>query len=241
MAEGLERARRHWKTRMTEGAVDIAPAAPAYTITLSREAGAGGSLVARSVGVRLGWPVYDHELLQRIAQEMGHRATLLESVDERQVSWLRSFLESFSSARAVSDSGFVRHLVEVILALGAQGECILVGRGAGQILPPETTLRVRLVGPVRERIAAVSRRRGISREEAARYVETTDRERVRFVADHFHKDATDPRNYDLVLNSSRLALLECTNLIVETLRRLQSRTAATPSPGSEPVPAAVGP
>jgi hypothetical protein len=170
--------------------------------------------------------VYDHELLQQIAQEMGLRASLLESVDEKRVGWLRSFLESWSSAPAVSESGYVWHLVETILSLGAHGACIIVGRGAGQILPAETTLRVRLVGPLEERIAAISRALGASRDEAARHVETTDRERVRFVQDHFQKDPTDPRNYDLVLNAVRFGSLEYADLIVAALRRLQYRTVA---------------
>ena len=56
---------------------------PAFTITLSREAGTLATSVAQEVGRRLGWQVYDHELLERIAQEMHVRTALLDSVDER--------------------------------------------------------------------------------------------------------------------------------------------------------------
>src|SRR5262249_41889981 len=59
-----------------------------FTIALSRQAGTEGTAVAQEVGKRLGWQVYDHELLERIAQEMNVREALLESVDERRQSWL---------------------------------------------------------------------------------------------------------------------------------------------------------
>jgi len=123
----------------------------------------------------------------------------------------------------VSESAFVRNLIETVLALGAHGECIIVGRGAAQILPAETTLRARLVAPLSERIATKARALDISRAEASGRVEDTDRERTRFIMDHFQKDPADPRLYDLVLNSSRFSVVQCAELMMAALRRLQGR------------------
>jgi cytidylate kinase len=203
---------------------------PAYTIALSREAGANGSLVARAVGKRLGWLVYDRELVQHIAADLGVRASLVESVDEKHRNWPQEWLESFSSAPAVSESAYARNLLETLLSLGAHGECVIVGRGAAQVLPTATALRVRLVGPVEDRIKAVCQRFGVPHEEAKRWVERTDGERARFVKDHFQKDSTDPRGYDLVLNSSRFSVPECADLIIEALHRLQARGVAGRGP-----------
>jgi cytidylate kinase len=127
---------------------------------------------------------------------------------------------------AVSASAYVRHLFETHLSLAAHGECVLVGRGAAQVLPAATTLRVRLVAPVEDRVEAIRQRFGISVDEAARWVATTDAERSRFVRDHCGKDPVDPRLYDLVLNASRLAVNECADLIIEALHELQARAAA---------------
>jgi cytidylate kinase len=168
--------------------------------------------------------VYDHELLERIAEEMNLRTSLIESVDERRVSWLQECAEAFTSVPSVTGSAYVRHLIQTLLSLAAHGECVIVGRGAAQILPVETTLRVRLVAPVVWRIVAMSEKLGISKEEAAHQVERIDRERILFVKDHFHKDATDPRQYDLVLNVSRFSVGQCADLIVEALHCLQALT-----------------
>ncbi|MGE5388460.1 MAG: hypothetical protein ACM3NE_06195, partial [Hyphomicrobiales bacterium] len=40
---------------------------PSFTIALSREAGSGGTLVAREIGRRLNWPVYDRETACRLS------------------------------------------------------------------------------------------------------------------------------------------------------------------------------
>jgi cytidylate kinase len=215
LTEALARAQRHWRERTQEAV------ASALTIAMTRETGTSGPSVAHEMGSRLGWPVYDHELLEHIAQEMGQRVSLLESMDEKRQSWLRESLEAFASVPSVSESAYVSHLIETILSLGAHGKCLIVGRGAAQILPAETTLRVRLVAPLEHRITVISQRFGLSRSEAARQVQATDRERIRFIKDHFLKDPTNLHQYDLVLNTSRWSVAEAADLIIEGLRRLQ--------------------
>jgi cytidylate kinase len=229
LIEGLARAHQHWQLR--HGTLTTRrPGPPAFTIALSREAGTYAAAIARAVGDRLGWPVYDRELLQRIADDMGVRQALLESVDERQVGWLSECLQGLSSGPVVSQSAYVRHLVETLLALATHGNAVIVGRGATKVLPPATTLRVRVVAPLEQRIEAVRREHGISKEEAARRVEATDRERSRFVQAHFLTDPADPRNYDLVLNAARFSPGECADLIIAALDRLRGHGTTGPAP-----------
>src|SRR5262249_8116953 len=92
------------------------------------------------------------------------------------------------------------------------------------ILPAGTTLRVRLVAIREDRIAATCLRLGVSAQEAARWVEQTEKERTAFIRDHFQQDPTDPRRYDLVLNTSRWSIPECAELIIQGLHRLEWRT-----------------
>jgi cytidylate kinase len=232
MAEAMLAAHHHWERQRSKEASESGSLAqatvvppPAWTIAVSREPGAGGTTIARAVGDRLGWPVYGYELLQRIAEDLGVHASLLESVDEKRLNWVQEFINSLISGGVVSDFAYRKRLKETLLVLAAHGECIIVGRGAAQLLAPETTLRVRLVGPLDKRISRVSQRFGVSREEAARRIETTDRERNRFIQDYFSKDGTDPRQYDLVLNSSRFSVNQSADVIVEALHCLREQAA----------------
>jgi cytidylate kinase len=162
-------------------------------------------------------------LLQRIGDDLGVRGNFLESMDERHVNWLSECLEGFSWAPAVSQLAYVRRLVETMLSLAARGECVIVGRGATKVLPLATTVRVRIVAPLKYRIEAVQREHGISSQEAARRVEEVDRERDRFVTEHFLSDPTDPANYDLVLNVARFQAGECADIIIAALQTLRGR------------------
>src|SRR5262245_36640969 len=54
------------------------PAAPQlFSIAISREAGTRGPAVAAAVAERLGWKVYDHELLEQVARDLHVRVKLL--------------------------------------------------------------------------------------------------------------------------------------------------------------------
>jgi cytidylate kinase len=218
LTEALVRSGQHWQTQKQEKA----EVAPAFTIALSRQVGARGNSVAKEVGARLGWPVYDRELLEQIAREMDVRVQLVQSVDEKRVGTIQELIESFMALPRANQDVYFRHLLDTIFSLGSHGECIIVGRGAAQILPPATTLRVRLVANLDDRIAVMMKRLNLTRLEAAR-LEAMDLERNRFVQEHFHKDLTDPLGYDLVLNSSRFSDRECTDLIILALRQLQQR------------------
>ncbi len=158
LAQVVDRVSKYWPSqrKMAAGTGVLRKrTSPPFTIAVSREAGTNAAAVARSVGERLGWAVYDQELVDHIAADMGVRTNLVESVDEKHQSWLLECLESFSSDRSVTESAYVVHLVETILSLGAHGECVIVGRGAGHVLPEANTLRVRLVAPLEDRIKAV--------------------------------------------------------------------------------------
>ncbi len=217
LVSGVTSAQQHWQTRRR---AEFTSTQTAFTIAVARETGAQGAAVAREVGRRLGWPVYDHELLERIAEEHNLRVSLLESLDERRQSWLTESMAGFALNANMGESGYVHHLIQTLLSLGAHGDCVIVGRGAAQLLPPAVTLRVRLMAPFEDRAAQVMRQRGLSKPEAVRFVEGTDREHVAFVKDHFLKDPTDPHNYDLVLNVSRWSVMGCADLIVDGLGRL---------------------
>jgi cytidylate kinase len=188
-----------------------------FTIALSHEAGTPAAEVAQEVGTRLGWPVYDHELPERIARELALPVALVEEIEERRQSWLLECIEAFVSTTELSESRYLRRLIGVVRSLGEQGCCVIVGRGASYILPPHTTLRVRLVGAREDLIAAVSRRLHLDHPAAARKVKELNHERSRFIREHFHADAAKARNYDLVLNTSQWTPADCADFILHAL------------------------
>ncbi|HTU23353.1 MAG TPA: cytidylate kinase-like family protein [Gemmataceae bacterium] len=188
-----------------------------FAIALAREPGTPALEVARHVGERLGWTVYDQEVPARIAHELHMPAAVVKEVDERRQSWLMECVASFSSPCHLSESRYFRHLLSVIRSLGQEGRCVIVGHGAEFILPARSTLRVRLVGNREDRIADVARRLHLDHWKAEQKLCETSRERCGFLREHFHVDPTQPRYYDLVLNTSQWSPSDCADFILRAL------------------------
>ena len=216
----LEHAYGHF--RQAREQADRLSKGPVLTIALSREAGIEATSIAHEVGELLGWPVYDHELLERIAEEMGLRPGLLERVDEKSASWLVERMETFLAKPPITEPAYMEHLIGTMLALAAHGHCVVVGRGSAYLLPAKTTLRVRLTAPRQNRIDATAQTLNLSPKQAAHQVDLIDRQRNEFVRRHFDKDPFNPHYFDLLLNCSRFPVHACATVIVEAAHRMEA-------------------
>jgi cytidylate kinase len=212
----------------------LASGVPAsLTITVSREAGSRGSTIATRAGQKLGWPVYNQELLEYIAHEGAFRQNFAENLSAPAVKWAERCLEKLLREQNMSQHPTLIELARVVLSLGAEGEVVLIGRGAGFILPRESTLNVRIIAPQEERIAYMSQWLRLPTEEAAEQVRLRDERRAQFLTTHFHRHPTDIYQYDLLLNSSLLGEDLCAELIVLAARAklaAANQTAAAPPP-----------
>jgi cytidylate kinase len=209
------------------GAVPPARTGPAaLTVALSREAGARGGSIARRVGRKLGWQVYDQELLEYMAQEAAVSPGVLEMGSATAGDWPEQRLQELLQSGQMSDHPTVVNLARVVLALGMHGRVVLIGRGAGLILPRASTLHVRIISPLEDRIAYMAQWLRLTEEDAAGRVHLRDSRRAEFLVTHFHRPPTDVHQYDLLLNSSLLGEDVCAELIVHATRARSAPLAA---------------
>jgi cytidylate kinase len=188
------------------------------SIAISREAGARGGTIGRRVGRKLGWQVYDQEVLEYMANEGTARQDLLSAQGEAVSRWVEEQLGRIPRGEEGAAGPGVHSLARVILALAAQGQVVFIGRGAGCMLPAASTLKVRVLAPLNDRIAYLSEWLRLTREEAAERVRLRDRRRLEFLQTRFHHDPNDVYQYDLALNSSLLGEEVCAELIAQASR-----------------------
>jgi len=100
---------------------------------------------------------------------------------------------------------------------------VLIGRGAGCILPRESTLNVRVVAALEDRIAYMAQWLRLTAEEAAERVRMRDERRAEFVETHFHRQPGDVYQYDLLLNSGVLGEDVCADLIARATEARNAR------------------
>ena len=187
-------------------------------VAISREAGADGAGIARLIGDRLGWEVYDKNLLDQVAKRFGESRLMLDLVDETRGNWVVDLLGAWMDRKIVTHDKYFAHVSRVIQSLAHHGNAVFVGRGAWFLLPHHKTLAVRIVAPERYRMERIMEARKLSAAEARKFVEETDRGRREFIEHSFRQDVNDPHAYDLVLNVARLGTAGVVDQIVATVR-----------------------
>jgi cytidylate kinase len=193
------------------------PAARFRNICISRESGAGGGTIGRLVGTRLGWKVYDHELLEAIAQRMKCPADEVRAFDELAPSVVQDWILPLREEHYAPQEAYLDHLAKLVEAIGRAGESIVVGRGAGFMLPRGETLSVRVVAPLKARAIRLAERMGVSVRTAKRAARDLDRRRNQFVRTMYRADPTDPHNFDLVVDSNSLGLEIAAEVIIRAV------------------------
>ncbi len=175
-------------------------------ITVSREPGSGGLVVAERIAKQLGLDVFHGEIIQEIAESADTSARILETLDEKGLSVLDDWISTLVNRRHLWPDQYLKHLMKVIGTIGEHGRAVIVGRGASFILPREVRFRVRIVAPLEIRVKNVAHKFDVPSEEARRRVLRADSDRRAFVRKYFHADITDPVNYDLVINTGTLSI-----------------------------------
>ncbi len=188
-------------------------------LLISREKGAGGNTVARLVGKRLGWQVFNDEIVDEIAQKAHVRRQLIESLDERDRATIQDAIGQLLNPQEIGTSDYLGYLKQIVLTLGHQGDVIIVGRGARFILPSQFGLSVRMVAPIKVRIRRIADKARLSLEAARVEVERIDRERVKLVRRHFGHDVTDPLSHDLIINTAAISVEAAAEVVITALQR----------------------
>jgi cytidylate kinase len=193
------------------------PVARFQNLCVSREAGAGGGALARIVGQRLGWKVYDDELIEAIAHRMQVPIDEVRALDELAPSVVQDWLLPLREEYYAPQEAYLDHLAKLIEAIGRAGESILVGRGAGFMLPRETTLSIRVIAPLKERALRLAERMGVSARTARRAARDLDRRRAQFDRTMHRANANDAHYFDLVLDTHSLGLEIAAEVVIQTI------------------------
>lgn len=187
-------------------------------ITLSREPGSGGRLVAKAVADRLGLDLFHQEIINAMAENADTTTRVIRTLDEKGVSMIEDWVSAAISDRHLWPDEMSQVLMRVIGTIGKHGKAIIVGRGANFVLPPGNRFRVRIIAPMDRRVNCVAESYGISKEEAKRRVLRTESDRRAFVRKFYHSDIADPANYDMILNTGTLSIESATAAICSAIQ-----------------------
>lgn len=186
---------------------------PKPMITISRQRGSGGTLIAERLAQRFNYTLLDRDIIDRICATSGYKRRIVESLDEHSRSQMEMLFESILTGKSIDLGDYARHLLEIIFSVSRLGGVIVVGRAANFIIGGSRGFHLRVIASPATRIANLIEREKLTTDQARHEVESTDRQRVEFVRQLVGKSIDDPAHYDLVLNMDWVSLETAVNLI----------------------------
>jgi cytidylate kinase len=182
-------------------------------ITVEREYGSGGGVIAASLAKRLGWKLWDQLLTDEIARRMDCDCRTVEKHEERidpayyrlLKAFMRGSHEGSQNAPRLRmvDTDCVRDLARRMMPeIAEAGNCVIVGRGSAYYLGDRRdAFHVFIYAPFADKVCRL-RSTGKSEKEAIELVETVDLDRAAFIKKYFNVDWPERHRFHLMVNSS---------------------------------------
>jgi len=181
-------------------------------ITVEREYGSGGAIVARRLAERLGWKLWDEELTAEIARIAEVDQKVAASCDERVDSWLYRLFKVYArgsyeralpieEAHPFDTDRMFATLESVIRDVSSRTPCVIVGRGSTYFLRDRPdAFHVFVYASAEEKLRRL-KSAGKSEREAGQLIEEIDRDRAAFIRHYFGGEWPHRPLYNLMINS----------------------------------------
>jgi cytidylate kinase len=188
-------------------------------ITIARDPGSGGRVIAQQVATKLGLKFYDENLIDDVARTIKKDANVIAKIDEKARGAIEDLVHSLINPEYVSDVEYLKHLSRAMLTVVHQQGSVLLGRGSNVIIGPEHGLHVLITAPYDVRVARAVEYEKVSKRKAQGIIAKVTKERKDFVEEYFQKDYNDPTSYDLTLNTASLDIEQAAEIIIAAYKK----------------------
>jgi hypothetical protein len=193
--------------RSTSGTIRLRP-----FVTISRQVGIGLPSLPQSLAEALGeqssrdppgWSVWDRELTEKVAADYHLPLQKIEQVEQSGYSWLDTFVSGLVGTP--DDFAIVHRVRDAVRDLAAQGNVVLVGHGAVFMTSDMPGgVHVRLVAPLRYRVANFAHSLGVSIPEAAGSLQQAQRNWTEYLRTYWPTQSLAPETFAATLNTAAL-------------------------------------
>lgn len=191
------------------------------TITVSREFGCEAypmtlclkELMEKKTGQP--WTIMDKALLEEVARHNNLSEELMHNLGEKKSRIMDEVLATFSP-HWKSDKDHFRMLCKYVFSLAEKGNAIIVGRGSNIVTQKlKNCYHFRMYASHDFKVSSIAKRLEISREEADKIVEKSQKERDAFIHDYFNLNPHDLKFYHLVFNNNKNSPERIAQMIAE--------------------------
>lgn len=190
-------------------------------ITISREVGCNGLVLARLIAARLNtqrhmaaWKVLSKEIFHESAKELDLEPEKVRQTFKKSDRYaFEQILKAFNDKKYKSEEKIIRTVRDVVRTLAIDGFKIIVGR-ASHIITSDirNALHIRLTAPLDYRVNTIMRNNKLNKNEALAFIKKVERERIAF-RKVLKEDSLKEDLFDLTINRASFTNEEAVDII----------------------------
>ena len=202
-------------------------------ITVGRQYGSGGRVVAKKLAEIMNVSFYDKELLAEASKDSGICQEVMETFDEKQGK--RGFFSMMGNLQGRMDPAGMylemplNHRIflaqfDTIRRIADQGPCVIVGRCADYVLRDhENVLNVFIKASMEERVKRITKLYDLDPMKAEETIRKTDKQRATYYNYYATGTWGDVSNYHLTLDTGVLGVDGAVELIRRAVELRQDK------------------
>ena len=171
-------------------------------VTIGREYGSGGRIVAQRLAEKLGVPFYDKEVIPGVAKKTGFAENFVREAERRPTNSFMYDLYFSTHSLSIPDQVFIAQS-GVIKDLADKGGCVIVGRCADYILREhKELLRTFVYAPLEQRVQRAREEYHDKEDNLEGFVIRQDKQRASYYNYFTSIRWGDRKSYDLCVSSA---------------------------------------
>ena len=189
-------------------------------ITIGREFGSGGRTIGQEVAKKLGIPCYDHDLIDKLAEESGLSKEYIKNESEyaSHSSWTAVAFSSVRTLGVPSNQDYLWAIQrKIILDLAEKESCVIVGRCADAILEDTDAdlLKVFIHADFEHRARRIVEKYGETDVPTEKRLRDKDKRRALYYQFYTDREWGSVDHYHVILDSGVLGIDKCVDIITQ--------------------------
>ena len=175
-----------------------------YVVTISRQFGSMGRMIAQQLSRELGVEFYDRDIVEETASRMGLPVSVISNTEENSKSIY--FKQQYPLGMGIASMRDEIFLIQknIIRDLAQKESCIIVGRCADSILMDmENRLNVYIYAPMDARLRNAVELAKLDEKTAKKMIREIDRSRELYHRRYCPEYVDASTNKDIMIDSSR--------------------------------------
>jgi cytidylate kinase len=204
-------------------------------LSISRQFGAGGWTLGKSISAQLGYKFVSSQIINEMAKEANVSPEWIKGVEKIAGDWLIRFVNKFVNSDFIEkhvgeaktdfdEKKYVTFLQEIVNRIADEDNVVILGRGSQYILQRrENVVHLLLVADLDDRIKFLEKSWKMNRKDAEKEILIREKRRDSFMKYFELGPPNTPGLYHLVINTSKIDFDEAKKIVISLVRDFEEK------------------